>query len=153
MVVRCGWEKLAAVLAEPNARDMIEAYVEELSPLRDAIPVDPDWGRLAALEAEGLYKLWACRVDGTLAGFISFLIMPHHNYAGTLFAFDQGHFLAPAFRNAPDRIGLKMWRSVEPALRELGVKWVMVHDGQRSLLPHFLHLGYSPRSVLHWKEL
>ena len=141
------------MLAEPNAADMIRSYVEELSPLRDTIPVNPDWQRRLRLEAEGAYKIWACRVDGTLAGYISFLIMPHHDYKDTLFALDQGHYLSPAYRNTPGQIGLKMWRSVEPALKELGVEWIMAHDGQRSLLPYMLHLGYAPKSVLYWKCL
>lgn len=153
MVIRCAWQPLAEVLAEPNAIDMIRDYAEELSPLRDKVPLAPDWPRMAELEKAGIYKLWSCRVDGTLAGYISFLVMPHHHYRDTLFALDQGHYLAPAYRSTPGRIGLKMWRSVEPALRDLGVKWIMAHDGQRSLLPFFLALDYHPRSVLFWKEL
>lgn len=152
-VVRCGWETLKQVLAAPNAREMILAYAEELSPLRFDMPVDPDWDRLAQLEEAGMYRLWACRVDGTLAGFISFLVAPHHNYRTVLFALDYGHYLAPAYRDTPGQIGLKMWRSVEQPLRDLGVRYVMSHDGQRSLLPFFLHLGYDPRGSLYWKAL
>lgn len=148
-----GWEKLAIVLAEPNARDMIRAYVEELSPLRSVIPVKPDWDRLARMEAEGAYRLWTARVDGTLAGFISFFIGPHHNYADTLSALDGGHYLSPAYRDTPGRVGLHMWKSAELGLRALGVRYVMAHDGQRSLLPFLLHLGYHPRATLYWKLL
>ena len=150
-MIRCGWEPLKRVLAEPNAADMIRAYSDELSPLDE--PCDPDWDRLMGMEAEGFYRLWACRVDSTLAGFISFYIAPHHNYRKILFALDNGHYLSPQYRNDPGQVGLKMWRSVEPALRELGIRWIMAHDGQRSLLPYFLHLGYQPRSTLYWKEL
>ena len=153
MRVSCRWEGLAAVLAEPNAADMIRDYVEELSPLRDVVPVNPDWPRLAALEAEGIYKLWACRVDGTLAGFVSFFVMPHHNYAGTLLACDAAHFLAPAFRDR-GRIGYRMWRSAEAALRELGVRCIMAHDSaMRPLMPFFLALDFEPRGTLFWKVL
>jgi len=151
--IRCAWSPLAEVLAEPNAGDMIRAYTEELSPLRDLIPVNPDWSLLQRLEAEGSYRIWACRVDSTLAGFLSFLIAPHHDYKDTLFAYDYGHWLSPAYRNTPGQVGLKMWRSVEPALRELGVSWVMAHDGQRSLMPFMLRLGYHPFSTLYWRCL
>lgn len=147
------WEALRTVLAEPNAADLIRAYHEELSPLRDAAEVDPDWDRLQRMEAEGIYRLWACRVDSTLAGFVSFMIAPHHNYRRILFALDMGHYLAPAYRNEPGMIGLRMWKTAEAALRELGVKTIMAHDGQRSLLPFFLHLGYHPRATLYWKAL
>jgi len=147
----CAWSPLAEVLAEPNAGDMIRAYSEELNPLDE--PTDPDWSKLMAMEEQGLYRLWACRVDATLAGFISFLIMPHHNYRNVLFAFDHGNYLSPAYRNNPGQVGLRMWRSVESALRELGVRYVSAHDGQRSLLPFFLHLGYRPTSTLYFKAL
>jgi hypothetical protein len=147
------WEKLADVLAEPNAADMIRAYVEELSPLRDTVAVNPDWGRLQRLEAEGVYRLWAARVGGTLAGYISFFVAPHHNYKDTLSALDGGHYLAPCYRDTPGRIGLHMWKTAEAALRDLGVQYVAVHDGQRSLLPFLLHLGYHPRATLYWKVL
>jgi len=151
-VIRCGWEKLAKVLAEPNAADMIRAYAEELSPLRDLAPVDPDWDRLARLEAGGCYRLWAARVDGTLAGFISFFLMPHHNYRSLLMAQDGGSYIAPQFRGK-GMVGFRMWRSAEPALRKLGVRYIMAHDGQRPLLPFMLALGYEPRGTLFWKIL
>jgi hypothetical protein len=147
------WEKLSAVLAEPNAADLIRSYVDELSPLRDRLPVDPDWDRLAEMEASGLYRLWAVRVEGTLAGFISFFVMPHHNYRGVLMAMDAGHYLATCYRDTPGRLGLRMWKTAEVALRELGVRYIMAHDGQRSLLPFLLHLGYHPRATLYWKWL
>ena len=153
VVIRCSWQPLAEVLAEPNAIDMIRDYAEELSPLRDIEPVNPDWERISRLESDGLYHLWAARANNTLAGFISFLVMPHHNYRNTLFAFDYGHYLSPAFRNTPGRLGLHMWRSVENPLRGMGVRFIMVHDGMRSLMPFFLYLGYEPRGGMYWKYL
>jgi len=139
------------VLAEPNAADMIRSYVEELSPLDE--PADPDWQKLFELETEGAYRIWACYVDSTLAGYIAFQISPHHNYKGLLLAMDMGHYLSPPYRNTPGRIGLKMWKSAEVALRKLGVYYIMAHGGQRSLLPFFLHLGYNPMATLYMKVL
>jgi len=154
VVIRCSWQPLAEVLAEPNAIDMIRDYWEELSPEKDSVPLDPDWGLLKRLECEGVYKIWTARVDGTLAGFISFFIQPHHNYKSTLMGFDAGHFLSPAYRNSPGRVGFKMWRTAEAGLRAIGVAQVMIHDNAaRPLLPFFLGMGYTPRSVIYWKSL
>jgi len=148
------WEKLSAVLAEPNAADLIRSYVEELSPIKHIAAVDPDWDLLAHYEAQGIYKLWVARVDGTLAGYISFNLMTHPSYKGMLFAFDQGHFLAPAFRDNPGRIGYNMWKRVVPRLKELGVKAIWAHDNfERPLLPFFLALGYEPRGTMFTKVL
>jgi hypothetical protein len=151
---RYGWEELATVLAEPNAADLIRAYWEELSPDKNSVKLDPDWPRLQRLEAEGAYKIWVARVDGTLAGFISFFIQPHHNYRKNIMGLDAGHFLSPAYRDSPGRLGMRMWRTAEIALRELGVSTIIAHDNTaRPLVAFFLGMGYKPRSVIYWKSL
>jgi hypothetical protein len=151
---RYGWESLQTVLAEPNAAEMIRAYARELSPLRDAMPLDPDWDRLRQLEAGGIYRIWAARADDTLAGFISFFVQTHHNYRSTLLAIDAGHFVSPAFRATPGRIGYRMWKSSEAALRDLGVKVIVAHDNSiHPLMPLMLALDYEPRGTLFYKAL
>ncbi len=151
--IRYGWEPLKAVLAEPNVTDLILAYNEELNPLPDVVRVDPDWPELLRRNEAGVFRVWAAHVEGTLAGFITFHIMPHLSFRSTLMALDAGHFLHPAFRGK-GRIGFGMWRSVEPALRDLGVKVVLAHDnGARPLLPFFLALEYEPVSTVFWKAL
>jgi hypothetical protein len=152
--IRYGWEKLAVVLAEPNAVEMIRAYAGELSPLRNAMPLDPDWDRLQQLEAAGVYRIWAARADATLAGFLSFFVQTHHNYRSTLLAIDAGHYLAPAFRDMQARLGFRMWRTVEPPLRNFGVKVIVAHDNAiHPLMPLMLALDYEPRGTLFYKEL
>lgn len=153
-VTRFAWEPLAQVLAEPNAADMIRSYVEELSPLRDILPVAPDWEMKRRMEAEGIYRLWAARVDSTLAGYISFQIVPHTDYKDVKFAFDAGHYLSPAFRDKPGRLGFRMWRTGTAALRELGVQFVMSHDNAcRPLMPFMIGLGFEPLGGVYLKRL
>jgi hypothetical protein len=140
------------VLAEPNAADMIRAYADELSPLDE--PADPDWQAMAAMEERGEYRIWACYVDSTLAGYIAFQIQPHLDYKNMLFAFTPQHFLASAYRNKSDRLAWRMWQSAMPALRELGVKFLMSHDSsKRSLLPFMLALNARPIGCVYLKEL
>ena len=151
--LRFGWGSLPALLEEPNVRDLVRAYYDELSPLKEIVLPDPNWPAMIQAEKDGVFCVWTARVNGTLAGFVIFHLLYHLNYRSTLFAMDAGHFLAPAFRNR-GRIGYRMWRTVEPALREKGVKVVMAHDNAvRALMPFFLALDYEPRSTLFWKAL
>ncbi len=143
-----GWEKLEALLREPNLREMIEDYeLEHRSPVLAHLPVDIDWPRLLAQEASGVYRIWAVRVDGTLAGFITWYVEPHPYYRTVLAAVDGGHFLAPAFRNK-GRIGWGMWRSAFAALRREGVRFAMPHDStRRPMTPFLLAFGAEPLST------
>jgi hypothetical protein len=147
------WEPLEKLLEEPNVRDLILGYWEELSPLKTIARLDPDWADMIAREKAGRFCVWTARVNGTLAGFVSFHLVPHLNYRSTLFAMDAGHFLSPAFRDK-GRLGFRMWRTAEAALKQKGVAVAVVHDNaKRPLMPFFLALGYEPRSTLFWKEL
>jgi hypothetical protein len=147
MTPRFGWEKLATLLAEPNIRDLIEAYWLELSPIKH-LPLDIDWPRLLRGEADGVYRVWTARVDGTLAGFIAFWVQTHMYHRTVLFAVDGGHFLAPAFRDK-GMLGWRMWRAAKAALAGEGVKVWMTHDNaRRPLMPFFLALGLEPLSTM-----
>jgi hypothetical protein len=73
---------------------------------------------------------------------------------GVPFAFDAGHYLAPAFRDMQARLGFRMWRTAEIALRKMGVRFVMSHDNiSRPLMPFFVGLGYAPLGGLYLKAL
>lgn len=153
MIVRCAWEKLDKLFAEPNFPEMIRAYSDELNQIEAVAPYSVDWAELRRLEAAGRYRVWVCRVDGTLAGFITCHIMAHLFHKDTLWAFDNGHYLAPQYRDIA-RIAWRMWRTLAPALRALGVTVHMAHDNaSRPLTPFFLGLGYEPRSTIYLKVL
>lgn len=150
---RFGWGKLRDLLGEANLPDLIREYWEELSPVKQAAPLDPDWPGMLALEDAGQLKIWTARAERTLVGFIGFQVFPHMHHRSTLFAFDVGHFLSPEFRDN-GRLGFRMWRTAETALKAEGVKVIMAHDNaDRPLLPFFLALGYEPRSTLFMKVI
>ena len=150
--VTFGWEKLETLLAEPNIRDLITEFWQELWP-HDHIPVDPDWSRLLRAEAAGEYKVWAARVGPTLAGFASFFIGPYVFAKTTIFAIDHGHFLAPDFRDN-SRLGWRMWKTAKAALKAEGAQMMYVHDNaRRPLMPFFLALGLEPCSTWFRGEL
>lgn len=151
--LRFGWEHLETLLAEPNVKDLITGYWQELWPYPD-IPVVVDWPLLLRREAEGTYRVWSARVDGTLAGFASFYIEPHVYASTTLFAIDGGHYLSPGFRDTEHRIGWRMWKTAKAALKAEGAKVIMAHDNaSRPLMPFFLALEMEPRTVWFWGRL
>ena len=147
---RFSWESLETILAEPNIRELLVSYWEELSPVKH-LPLDPDWARLFDWERQSIFRVWCARVDGTLAGFITWVIQPHFLHRNTVFAVDHGHYLAPAFRDiAGAMIGMRMWRSTKIALKESGCEFAMIHDNAlRPLSPFFLAIGARPFSA-HW---
>jgi len=142
-----GWERLSILLKEPNIRDLLVSYWSELSPLKGH-RLDIDWARLLRHEAEGIYRIWTVRVNGTLAGFAAFYVQTHMYHKGVLAAVDGGHYLAPAFRGK-GMVGWRMWRSAKAALIEEGVQFIMAHDNaKRPLMPFFLALGFEPLSTM-----
>jgi hypothetical protein len=142
-----GWERLSILLKEPNIRDLLTSYWQELSPLKGH-RLDIDWQRLLRHEAEGIYRIWTVRVNGTLAGFAAFYVQTHMYHKGVLAAVDGGHYLAPAFRDK-GRIGWRMWKTAKAALLDEGVQFIMLHDNaRRPLMPFFLALGFEPLSTM-----
>ena len=153
-MISCGWAKVADLLAEPNMRGLILDYFEELSPMKAVAPLDPDFERMIACEAQGIFRVWAARQGGQVVGLVMLWIMPHLNYRSTLFAFDAGHYLVPDLRDGHRWSGVRMWRGLIDALRELGVKVLLAHDNaQRPLGPFFKRLGFEPRSTNYWLAL
>lgn len=143
-----GWEELGTLLKDPNLRDLITGYWEELSPIKH-IPLDIDWPLLLDWNAKGIYRIWTARVNGTLAGFVSFFISPHIFYRNILFAVDRGHFLSPAFRDTNARLGWRLWSTATAALKQMDIKVAMLHDNaKRPLMPFFLALGAEPLSTM-----
>lgn len=147
------WEALETLLAEPNIRELLTSYWQELSPIRH-IPVDIDWPQLIEWERKGIYRVWAARVDGTLAGFAAFYIQPHVYYRTVPFAVDGGHYLAPAFRDTGERLGARMWWTAKAALKHGGVQVGLLHDNAlRPLSPFFLSIGARPFSSMWLLDL
>lgn len=147
------WESLETLLAEPNLRELLTSYWQELSPIR-GIPVDIDWPRLIEWERQGIFRVWAARANGTLAGFAAFFVQPHYLHKSTLFAVDSGHYLSPAFRDTGERLGARMWWTVKAALISEGVHVCFLHDNAiRPLSPFFLSIGARPFSSMWFLDM
>jgi len=151
-MTRFGWEPLKTLLAEPNFRDIAQAYYDELWGDTGVVCV-PDWDKRQAMEDAFCYRIWTAHVDGTLAGFIEFQLGPTVNARDTLFAVDLGHFISPTFRGK-GVLGYRMWRAAERALEEMGVRAMLCHDNMKHpLMPFFLSLGMKPIGTLFHKVI
>lgn len=129
---------------DPGARDMLALHFEELAPLKEVARPDVDWAEKLMREHAGAYRVWACRANGALAGYIGWFIQPHINHKGLLFAIADVHYLAPQFRDIP-RIGWRMWRTALAAVKSEGARIVLVDCSlERNSLPFFLALGMKP---------
>ena len=82
-----GWERLEFLLKEPNLRDLLTAYWQELSVIKH-LPLDIDWAHFLEQERAGIYRIWTARVNGTFAGFVSFYVKTHPYYRSVLMAVD-----------------------------------------------------------------
>lgn len=152
--LKFGWEPCATIFAEPNLGDLIREYWEELSPFKDRMPLAPDFQRMITMEKAGVFRVWVARSEnGLLIGFIGFNVTPHLSYRTTLFAYDAGHYLTPAYRDK-GWTGVKMWRTALVGLKKLGVKVVISHDNSlRPLTVFFKRLGFVPMSTTYWKMI
>lgn len=148
-----GWERLSILLKEPNIRDLLTSYWQELSPFPN-LRLDIDWPHFFQQEQIGVYRVWAARVNGTLAGFMSFYVKTHPHFKTTLVAIDGGYYLAPGFRDTTSMVGIRMWRSATAALKKEGVQMGFLHDNAlRPLSPFLLAIGARPFSSMWFLDL
>ena len=152
MEVTFGWMSVSDFLNEPNVRELMEQEYDEFETRRKQIPMAVDFGRMLEAEAQFRYRMWGAHKDGLLIGFIEFHLGPTFHNKTMLYAQDGGYFLAPEFRDT--FVFLKMWRSAEEALKDLGVSCVLAHDNVvRPVAAIFRRLKYDPVGTVYFKVL
>lgn len=152
MDVTFDWLPVAQFLEEPNVWELMEQEYYEFEKYHRQIPMAVDFERMLEAERQFRYRMWAAHQDGLLIGFIEFHLGPTFHNRSMLYAQDGGHFLAPEFRDV--FTFLKMWRTAEEALRELGVQVILAHDNDvRPVAPVFKRLCYQPVGTVYLKVL
>lgn len=125
--VTFGWEPVRTIYAEPNFRDLLQEHWEGLAVHKDEMPLDPDFDRFAQLEDMGIFKVWAARsANGMLVGYFGLFIQPHIHYKTTLTAVEDLYLLSAPYRRG--MTGFRFFKTAIAALKELGVKRVILHD-------------------------
>lgn len=100
--------------------------------------------------------MWAARDDKTLVGYIGWFVQGHLHYRSTLTAVEDLYLLSAPYRRG--MAGQRMFTTALDALRELGVKRVMLHskvhfERERGGIDKFLvRLGFENTDLL-WSRM
>jgi hypothetical protein len=126
--------------------DLVELYPEHYAeveqPVADKYKLDPNWEQYFNLEKSGSFKVITCRDEGTLVGYMFFIISPHLHVKSCMTAYEDIYFLRKDYRKG--RTGIKMFQYAEQYLKSLNVNRILcstkVHQDNSRL---FEYLGYS----------
>lgn len=126
-------------------------HYEELCVTKD-FPLEPDYAAYDNLQKLGMLRTITCRSDGTLVGYIIFIVQPHLHYRSCTTAFEDLYYVKKEHRKG--RTGIKLFKYAEQVLRETGVKRIIIHtkihlDNSRL----FEYLGYKNTDKLFSKLL
>lgn len=141
------------VLAQPNLHDLLRAHWDELAVHKEAMPLDPDFERFRQLGDMGLFRVWAAMDGPTLVGYMGWFIQPHIHYRSTLTAVEDLFLLSASYRRG--LTGYRFFATAIDALRELGVKRVVLHtkthfEQERGGLARFFErLGFEHTDDLY----
>jgi GNAT superfamily N-acetyltransferase len=143
-------EAFSEVIKE--GEDLFHRHWEELALDKDEVPLAPNWGRYAELEAAGALSAVTARQNGKLVGYSFMFLFPGLHYKTCFEARMDIFWLAPEVRGRMG--GVRLFRAVEKELRRRGVQRVYVgsklHQDVGRL---FLALGYHPIETWYSKML
>lgn len=113
---------------------------------------EPDWDTYKFIAEKGGLRLITVRADDELVGYMVFIVRPHMHYKSCLTASEDLYYLRKDMRQG--RIGLRMFKYAEEALKRIGVQRINVHtkvhmDNSRLLE----YLGYECTDKLFVKML
>lgn len=121
-----GWASVREVINEPNWPDLSREHFQESASFADSLEFDPDYQRIINCNDIGVYRAWTARSGGRLVGYIGWWVQPLIDSRRTLCAVDHLYVMAPEYRQGLN--GYSMFRSCFAALKESGVKMIMVHS-------------------------
>ena len=152
------WEPLSRLMRD-GIEDLLIEHYEEVAQDKERIPYAPDWDDYYRLERAGVFKALSLRLDGALAGYNWFWVMPHRHNRHTLMATNDVIYLRPLARKGWN--GVRLIRQAEQDLRALGVVKIMYHSKPDVLLGRnggtlgglLEKLGYEFSETVHKKVL
>lgn len=148
--LKCGWEPLESVAADPAIHDLLDEQWREFKPLPGSRPA-PNWRSVFMLERAGEYRVWTAR-NPELVGFIQFQFVVPGGHAGARYAVDVGWWLSG--ENKSIWQGLTLWRTALSALRGMDVTIVRGHEhSSKPLGAFFARLGMKPATIVYERAL
>lgn len=103
-----------------EAETLIQDHYDEVYPARDMFDWDMDWDSYENLERLGFLKIFTARDNDTLIGYLWVLITPNIHSKGSVFACDDGFFVAKAYRGKS--VAKDLIRFTETCLKDDGLK-------------------------------
>jgi GNAT superfamily N-acetyltransferase len=143
-------EKLRDVKDE--VEPLLMRHWHEIALNKDTVPLDPDWDGYFAAEDAGIICAITARDEGTLVGYMNFVLSRNLHYRSLFVADGDIFWLAPEYRKG--MTGLRMIRFAEDLLKTLGVNKIVnkvkLHFDIGVL---FERLGYAPIERIYAKKL
>lgn len=142
-------EKIADVADE--ILPLLRKHYEEIAWNKEKVPLNPDWGRYAQLEENGMLRIYTSREDGVIVGYAVFCVTRMLHYQDVVQAQNDIFYVTPSRRGY--FIGRKLLKEyAEGELRREGVQDIVLHIK----LAHDWHVlaehwGYEPTDILMHK--
>ena len=122
---------------------LLEKHWEEIALDKEKVPLDPDWGRYAAMDNLGQLSIVTVRNQGRLVGYSVMIIQSGLHYRTCIEARMDLFWLDPAERG--HWVGIRLFRAVEQELKRRGVKRIYCGSKlHKDVSRLFLALGYKP---------
>lgn len=139
-------ESVTSIRLEGKA--LLWEHYDEVALYRDAIPLDPDWGKYEYMEQESSLVAVGARDDGRLIGYSVFFLNWHIHYKRSLYAANDVLFLEKAYRTKSSA-GIRLIKESEKMLRARGVERILFHVKLDHDFRKILHrLGYFDEEVI-----
>jgi len=126
---------------EAEGKELVYAHWQELGLDLD-LEIAPDYAKMKAMEAIGMWKVLTVREDGILKGYTLAVISVHLHYSTS-----PKMFIVDAYYISPDArkgTGVKMIRSFEALAKELGcIKIYLTCKVHKDHSKLFTALGYK----------
>lgn len=102
----------------PDAKALFPLHWKEVALTQEAIPLDMDIERYAALDEADILHIVTARHAGRLIGYHTALVLGHLHYKSSLHALTDLYYISPLWRRGT--IALKLFGTAHRSLKERG---------------------------------
>lgn len=150
-MIRYTEEKFSSIIDEIPT--LVGSHWSEVSMHKESVNLDLDIDAYMSLEDSGVLKVITARDDnGTLVGYCSMLIMPHLHYKNDIFAFNDGIYISPRYRNG--FVGIRLLKESERVMKDNGVSVMTVHvKPTKDFSPVLKRIGFSEFETVYSKYI
>lgn len=134
----------------PELEELLQIHWEEIALNKNAIKLAVDYDRYNQLDEANCFHVVTVRDENRLIGYHAAIISTHLHYKNDLMAFSDVYFLRKEYRKG--RTGIKLFQFVEKALKERGVKKVIINTKKHlDMSKLFDYLGWHETETIYTK--